>query len=161
MQLLEQVIKIMANLIILWLIRLYLDMLPEIRLYLRYGGGTYKNGTQTEKIGESFGFDFRLYFGSMVEEVALKPFVKLVHNGALGKYHNNTRIEAVKIMNNNYNSPLENSVYAKSAWELTLMPALGLTANSDIVSLYLEPQLDLSVKSDMSTASAPTTLTTD
>ena len=123
-----------------------LDALPQIRLYLRYGGGNYKGGDISGKIGETFGFDFRLYFGSMVEEVALKPFVKLVYNGALGKYHDNTRIETVKVMNNGYSFPLENSVYAKSAWELILMPALGLTANSDIVSLYLEPSLGLKVE---------------
>ena len=121
-----------------------LDMLPQIRLYLRYGGGNYKAGTQSEKIGESFGFDFRLYFGSMVEEVALQPYVKLVYNGALGKYHANTRVEAVKIMNAD-GSPILNSVLAKGAWDLNLVAGLGLTANSDIVSLYLEPTLGLKV----------------
>ena len=128
-----------------------LDMLPQIRLYLRYGGGNYKNGTETQKIGESFGFDFRLYFGSMVEEVALQPYVKLVYNGALGKYHDNTRIEAVKVMNSgsigsggNYTVPT-NLYLTKGAWDLNLVAGLGLTANSDIVSLYLEPTLGLKV----------------
>ena len=122
-----------------------LDMLPQIRLYLRYGGGNYKNGTETQKIGESFGFDFRLYFGSMVEEVALQPYVKLVYNGALGKYHRTTRVEAVKIMNAD-GFPVLNSVLAKGAWDLNLVAGLGLTANSDIVSLYLEPSLGLKVE---------------
>ena len=126
-----------------------LDMLPQIRLYLRYGGGNYKNETQTAKIGESFGFDFRLYFGSMVEEVALQPYVKLVYNGALGKYHSNTRVEAVKIMNSGYN--VSNLQLAKSAWNLNLVAGLGLTANSDIVSLYLEPSLGLKVEQAGST----------
>ena len=126
-----------------------LDMLPQIRLYLRYGGGNYKAGTQSEKIGESFGFDFRLYFGSMVEEVALQPYVKLVYNGALGKYHSNTRVEAVKIMNSGYN--VSNLQLAKSAWNLNLVAGLGLTANSDIVSLYLEPSLGLKVNQAGST----------
>ena len=121
-----------------------LDMLPQIRLYLRYGGGNYKDATQTAKIGESFGFDFRLYFGSMVEEVALQPYVKLVYNGALGKYHSNTRVEAVKIMNSG-NYTVSNLQFAKSAWDLNLVAGLGLTANSDIVSLYLEPSLGLKV----------------
>ena len=120
-----------------------LDMLPQIRLYLRYGGGNYKAGTQSEKIGESFGFDFRLYFGSMVEEVALQPYVKLVYNGALGKYHNSTRIEAVSFMNGKGQPTGE--AWAKSAWNLNLVAGLGLTANSDIVSLYLEPTLGLKV----------------
>ena len=127
-----------------------LDMLPQIRLYLRYGGGNYKIGTETQKIGETFGFDFRLYFGSMVEEVALQPYVKLVYNGALGKYHNTTRIEAVKVMNSdnissgNYTVPA-NLYLTKGAWDLNLVAGLGLTANSDIVSLYLEPTLGLKV----------------
>ena len=120
-----------------------LDMLPQIRLYLRYGGGNYKGGNVSGKIGESFGFDFRLYFGSMVEEVALKPYVKLVYNGALGKYHDNTRVEAVKVMKKQQSgSPV---IFAKSAWDLNLVAGLGLTANSDIVSLYLEPSLGLKV----------------
>ena len=122
-----------------------LDMLPQIRLYLRYGGGNYKYGNVSGKIGETFGFDFRLYFGSMVEEVALQPYVKLAYNGALGKYHRTTRVEAVKIMNAGGFSVLS-SVLAKGAWNLNLVAGLGLTANSDIVSLYLEPTLGLKVE---------------
>ena len=125
-----------------------LDMLPQIRLYLRYGGGNYKNETQTAKIGESFGFDFRLYFGSMVEEVALQPLVRLAYDGALGNYHANTRIQAVKAMDGAYSTVS----YGGGVWNLQLMTGLGLTANSDIVSLYLEPQLGLQV-----TRKAPTT----
>ena len=120
-----------------------LDMLPEIRLYLRYGGGNYKEGNVSAKIGESFGFDFRLYFGSMVEEVALKPYVRLVYNGALGKYHDNTRVEAVKVMKKQQSG--SSIIFAKNAWILNLVAGLGLSANSDIVSLYLEPSLGLTV----------------
>ena len=121
-----------------------LDMFPEIRLYLRYGSFTTKTGGVTSKEGESFGFDFRLYFGSMVEEVALKPYVKLVYNGALGKYHDNTRVEAVKVMKKQQSG--SSVIFAKSAWDLNLVAGLGLTANSDIVSLYLEPSLGLKVE---------------
>ena len=120
-----------------------LDMLPQIRLYLRYGGGNYKEGTQSEKIGESFGFDFRLYFGSMVEEVALQPYVRLAYNGALGKYHRTTRVEAVKVMKKQQSG--SSIIFAKNAWILNLVAGLGLSANSDIVSLYLEPSLGLTV----------------
>ena len=124
-----------------------LEMLPQIRLYLRYGGTTTttKIGETTTKVknGESFGFDFRLYFGATVEEVALQPYVKLAYNGALGKYHTATRVEAVKEMRSlvDYGS----AVWEKSAWDLQLVAGLGLTANSDIVSLYLEPTLGLKV----------------
>ncbi|WP_302272834.1 cell surface protein [Brachyspira aalborgi] len=129
-----------------------LDMLPQIRLYLRYGnvsGKRVENGTTTKGLlGESFGFDFRLYFGSMVEEVALQPYIKLAYNGALG-YTGVTRVEAVKFTKTL--PSLSTSDYAATyraapKWDLTLMPALGLTANSDIVSLYLEPSLGLKIE---------------
>ena len=125
-----------------------LEMLPQIRLYLRYGNVSFNNkdagGTTTKgKNMESFGFDFRLYFGSVVEEVALQPLVKLAYNGALGKQHNNTRVEVVKAMNNVYTS--RTGVWEQGAWNLKLLTALGLTANSDIVSLYFEPSIGLDV----------------
>ena len=132
-----------------------LDALPQVRLYLRYG--LYQNESKADKYaekvktkyGESFGFDFRLYFGSMVEEVALQPLVKLAYDGALGNYHKNTRIQAVKAMNGDYDG-----VSGVGVWNLTLMTGLGLTANSDIVSLYLEPQLGLQVTRSGSSSSA-------
>ena len=121
-----------------------LDMLPQVRLYLRYGNYSYDNGNNDKgKIAESFGFDFRLYFGSMVEEVALQPIVRLAYNGALGKQHNFTSVQAVNAMNNSYSTV--SAAWEKGAWNLRLLTALGLTANSDIVSLYLEPSLGLNV----------------
>ena len=143
-----------------------LDALPQVRLFLRYG--LYQNESKADKdakkekqkYAESFGFDFRLYFGSMVEEVALQPLVKLAYNQALGNYHTEARVEAVKAMNEAYGTTA--SFYSGSVWNLTLMTGLGLTANSDIVSLYLEPQLGLSVNSGVSTdTSTPTRLTTE
>ena len=38
-----------------------------------------------------------------------------------------------------------NTTWKQGAWDLTLAPSLGLTANSDIVSLYLEPSLGLKI----------------
>ena len=129
-----------------------LDALPQVRLFLRYG--LYQKESKADKdaekvktkYAESFGFDFRLYFGSMVEEVALQPLVKLAYNQALGNYHQDTKVEAVKAMNGDYNS-YQSGSYGGSVWDLQLMTGLGLTANSDIVSLYLEPQLGLAVTS--------------
>ena len=128
-----------------------LDVLPQVRLYLRYGLYQYeekpKEGEKIkEKYGESFGFDLRFYFGSVVEEVALQPLVRLAYNGALGNYHVNTRVQAVNAMRTGYSTYAGGS-YGGSAYDLTLLTGLGLTANSDIVSLYLEPQLGLKVTS--------------
>ena len=134
-----------------------LEMLPQIRLYLKYGNYSYnyKAGDVSDKgkIAESFGFDLRFYFGSVVEEVALQPIVKLAYDGALGKYHSQTSVTALGVldnaataMNGTYNSGWGgNPTWEKSAWNLQLMTGLGLTANSDIVSLYLEPDLGLKV----------------
>ena len=80
----------------------------------------------------------RFYFGSVVEEVALQPLVKLAYNGALGNYHQNTRVQAVIAMDSPYGVNSYGS-YGLSVYNLELMTGLGLTANSDIVSLYLEP----------------------
>ena len=145
-----------------------LDFLPQIRLYIKYGNyGAQFNPEAAEKIketfAESFGFDFRLYFGSMVEEVALQPIVKLAYNGALGKQHDKTKVTAISALDDaagvpgNFASILggagteslstysTNAAWKKGAWDLTLAPALGLTANSDIVSLYVEPSLGLKI----------------
>ena len=73
-----------------------LDFLPQIRLYIKYGnyGAQLSGGGEKfkETLAESFGFEFRLYFGAMVEEVAIQPIVKLAYNGALGKQHNNISV---------------------------------------------------------------------
>lgn len=137
-----------------------LDILPQIRLYLRYGNYSYQNkpsqGSQVEitnrKIAESFGFDFRLYFGSVVEEVSLQPILKIQYNGALGRQHNRTRVQAIgaldnaaKIINTYTNDYAGSNYMAKGVYSLNILPTLGLTANSDIVSLYLEPSLGLRV----------------
>ena len=143
-----------------------LDALPQVRLFLRYG--LYQNESKADKdaekvktkYAESFGFDFRLYFGSMVEEVALQPLVKLAYNQALGNYHTDTRVQAVKAMNGDYTSYSLGS-YGGSAWDLQLMTGLGLTANSDIVSLYLEPQLGLAVISAPPLSTTLTRITTE
>ena len=146
-----------------------LDFLPQIRLFIKYGkyGMQFSGGGEKfkETFAESFGFDFRLYFGAMVEEVALQPYIKLAYNGALGKQHSKRSFTAIDALNDSANfanqlvssfadpnNPTEptttyggNAAWKKSAWDLTLAPTLGLTANSDVVSLYFEPSLGLQI----------------
>ena len=126
-----------------------LDMLPQIRLYLRFGHYDTENkvaNVTTKSKAETFGFDFRLWFGSMVEEVALQPIVKIQFNTALGKNHNTTRIQAINILKGSQtvsiNDVLKND---KNPYTLNIIPALGISASSDIVSLYLEPSLGLKI----------------
>ena len=144
-----------------------LDFLPQIRLYIKYGNYGYNlsGGGQKfkETLAESFGFDFRLYFGAMVEEVAIQPIVKLAYNGALGKQHNVRNVTALGALDDSAQfagqlastfagtGTIPTSTYStgatwkKGAWDLKLTPALGITANSDIVSLYVEPSLGLQI----------------
>lgn len=145
-----------------------LDFLPQIRLLIKYGNYGMQlspEGGQKEKvtIAESFGFEFRLYFGAMVEEVALQPYIKLVYNGALGKQHSKTSVTALNALDDSARFMGEltsfmanpgsgstttyggNAAWKKGTWNLTLAPALGITANSDIVSLYVEPSLGLKI----------------
>ncbi|TXJ32903.1 cell surface protein [Brachyspira aalborgi] len=123
-----------------------LDMLPQIRLYLRFGHYDTENkvGNITTKTkAETFGFDFRLHFGAMVEEVALQPIVKIQFNTALGKNYEETRIQAINILKKGISIPdVKND---KNPYTLNIIPALGISANSDIVSLYLEPSLGLKI----------------
>lgn len=123
-----------------------LDMLPQIRLYLRFGHYDKVGNITTKTKAESFGFDFRLFFGAMVEEVALQPIVKIQFNTALGKNHDTTRIQAINILKGSQtvsiNDVLKND---KNPYTLNIIPALGISANSDIVSLYLEPSLGLKI----------------
>ena len=129
-----------------------LDFLPQIRLYLRYGNYDYEattGGTKEKgKFAETFGFDFRLWFGSMVEEVAINPIIKIQYNGALGKQHNQTRIQAADLVHYAALGGVPTTWtenWAKGAWDLKIIPALGITANSDIVSLYVEPSLGFQI----------------
>ena len=133
-----------------------LEMLPQVRLYIKYGNYGYniKNGDVSDKgkIAESFGFDLRFYFGSIVEEVALQPLLKLTYNTALGKQHNIRSVTALGALDDaaatmgTYSSTFGGTpTYEQSAWDLQLMLGLGLTANSDIVSLFLRPELGLQV----------------
>ena len=144
-----------------------LDFLPQIRLLIKYGNYGYNLSGGGEKfketLAESFGFEFRLYFGAMVEEVAIQPIVKLAYNGALGKQHNVRNVTAIGALDDSASfagqlastfagtGTIPTSTYSsgatwkKGAWDLKLTPALGITANSDIVSLYVEPSLGLQI----------------
>lgn len=128
-----------------------MDILTQVRLYLNYGYNSIKNGDLKSKY-ETLGFDFRLYFGAIVEDVELEPFIKIVYNTGLNKNLpsdslNFDVMEELKAENirEQINNAGTSTSYDKTAWNLELMPALGLSASSDIVSLYLEPALGLEI----------------
>lgn len=75
------------------------------------------------------GFELRTYFGFALEEVILNPLLKFKYNQSLFG-----RGGGERVFENPYN--------------IDIIPALGLAADSDIISLYLEPSLGLKINSD-------------
>ena len=123
-----------------------LDFLPQIRLLIYYGHQeTQSNDTKTKF--DSFGFQFRIYFGSMVEEVALQPILRIQYKTALGK-HGAADIRAVSFARNSDFTNVSSYDRDKAAYQVLIRPSLGLTANSDVVSLYVEPYLGYAINED-------------
>ncbi|MBW5396893.1 variable surface family protein [Brachyspira pilosicoli] len=118
-----------------------IEAINEIRLYVYYGMNQYTGQDGTKQTASSFGFELRPYFGATVGDVALKPFVKIGYDTALdakGKVGTaSTRVSSSSDVR--YREPVTGeATYDSNPWELRLIPTLGLSANSDIVSLYLE-----------------------
>ena len=123
-----------------------IEAFNEIRLYVKYGMNQFTQGA-TKGVASSFGFDFRAYFGATVGDVALKPFLKVTYDTALdakGKYGSGSYDVKSDSAAFNY-SPVAGDntrvTYDSNPWLLKILPTLGLSANSDIVSLYLEAGL--------------------
>lgn len=118
-----------------------IEAFNEIRLYVKYGMNQYTSQAGVKQTASSFGFELRPYFGATVGDVALKPFVKIGYDTALdakGKVGaDSTRVSSSSVVY--YREPVAGeATYDSNPWELRLIPTLGLSANSDIVSLYLE-----------------------
>ncbi|WP_157149030.1 cell surface protein [Brachyspira pilosicoli] len=117
-----------------------IEAFNEIRLYVYYGMNEYTSQAGTKETGSSFGFELRPYFGATVGDVALKPFVKIGYDTALdakGKVVGAASTRVSSSSDVRYSTPVAGEA-TYDPWELRLIPTLGLSANSDIVSLYLE-----------------------
>lgn len=121
-----------------------IEAFNEIRLYIKYGMNELTDQAGTKQTGSSFGFDFRAYFGATVGDVALKPFLKVTYDTALdakGKAGSGS----YSVKSDSYvfnNKPMIGyTVYDSNPWELKVLPTLGMSANSDIVSIYVEAGL--------------------
>ena len=128
-----------------------LDFLPQIRLLVYYGHQETQaksSSSDTKTKFDSFGFQFRIYFGSMVEEVALQPILRIQYKTALGK-HGATDIKAVSFARGiSYGGNVSSYNRDKAAYQVFIRPSLGLTANSDVVSIYVEPYLGYAINED-------------
>ena len=126
-----------------------IDAFNEIRLYVKYGQLGYKFDMQ-EVLARSFGFETRFYFlNTAVGNVTINPFIKVAYNTALHGF--STMVRALDGMYeeiggydpNTTVSPQANInvKWDKNPYDVTVQAVLGVTANSDIVSLYVEPSL--------------------
>lgn len=121
-----------------------IEAFNEIRLYIKYGMNQYTDQGGTKKTGSSFGFDFRAYFGATVGDVALKPFLKITYDTALdAKGKNGDGSYSVKSDSYVFNNEpmIGYTAYDSNPWQLKVLPTLGMSANSDIVSIYVEAGL--------------------
>ena len=145
-------------------IRFYTGMqaLSQIRLKLKYGFNETAADKDNYMSKESFGFDFRLYFGAQVGDVAIQPIIKLVYNTSLGgkvsKAGNKETLgggsRAVTAAGTGSSGSVLDGLLnglvagAHKPWDLSLIIPMGLQAGSDVVSLYVEPSLGFTVISD-------------
>lgn len=126
-----------------------IEAFNEIRLYVYYGMNEYTSQAGVKQTASSFGFELRPYFGATVGDVALKPFVKIGYDTALDAKGKSTAVAASTRVSSSsvvyYSAPAAGDTttvtYDSNPWELRLIPTLGLSANSDIVSLYVEAGL--------------------
>ena len=118
-----------------------IDAFNAIRVYVKYGQSGLKASTvrELEFFAQSVGFEARFYFlNTTVGNVNINPFVKVAYNTAL--HGDSTMVRAGDAMTT---GPwdLKDDKWDKNPYDVTAQAVLGITANSDIVSLYVEPSL--------------------
>ena len=123
-----------------------IDVFNAIRFYVNYGQAGYKADNK-EYFASSLGLQLRLYFlNTTVGNVNINPYLKLQYKTALegdswgvtsSSYYNTAIADAhekgAKV--GDYN-----------AYQFTITPVLGIGANSDIVSLWVEPSIGYAVE---------------
>ena len=137
-----------------------IDAFNAIRVYFKYGQAGYKTDTY-DWFAQSVGFETRFYFlNTTVGNVNINPFIKVAYNTALYGFNRTVRAGDVTVARHTeYNSLLQippeyiEAGYAlpsfttkdlkwdSNPYDVTVQAVLGITANSDIVSLYVEPSL--------------------
>lgn len=124
-----------------------IDAFNEIRLYVKYGMNEFTGQDGSKASLSSLGFDLRAYFGATVGDVRLKPFLKVVYNTSLdakGKATvdgNPAGITAGSAIYSANPATGDDHLYKSNPWDLEVLPVLGMEANSDIVSIYVEAAL--------------------
>uniref|UniRef100_UPI003F4C9A4E cell surface protein n=1 Tax=Brachyspira catarrhinii TaxID=2528966 RepID=UPI003F4C9A4E len=128
-----------------------IDAFNAIRVYFKYGQSQFKVEGPIKSgdvLAQSVGFETRFYFlNTTVGNVGINPFVKVAYNTAL--YGTSTMVRAGDVVHNYFSKAEivwddkndDQYKWEKNPYDVTVQAVLGITANSDIVSLYVEPSL--------------------
>ncbi|WP_028328765.1 cell surface protein [Brachyspira alvinipulli] len=114
-----------------------IDSINALRLYINYGRNSYENMF----LAQSLGFEFRMYFlNSYINDVNINPFIKVQYNTALGS--EGKPISSSHVLSSSVMDYKDLSLrYDYNMYDIEVTAVLSLAANSDIVSLYVEPSL--------------------
>uniref|UniRef100_UPI003F4BBBEF cell surface protein n=1 Tax=Brachyspira catarrhinii TaxID=2528966 RepID=UPI003F4BBBEF len=119
-----------------------IDAFNQVRLYLYYRNTTIKySDYDIYETAEAFGFQTRFYFlNTTIGNVNINPFVRVDFHTALKGYaiEDYTAESAYPGM---LKDEKQSDYYDISPYIVSASAVLGITANSDIVSLYIEPSL--------------------
>ncbi len=117
-----------------------IDAFNAIRIYFKYGQSGFTVNNQKE-FAQSVGFEARFYFlNTPIGNATINPYLKVKFNTAL--VGDNTIVRAGEAL---YDSTTyftsQTDSWEKNPYDVTAAAVLGITANSDIVSLIVEPSL--------------------
>ena len=134
-----------------------IDAFNAIRLYFYYRNSTIKDkNSDNTATSEIFGFQARFYFlNTQIGNVTVNPYLKVTYDtvlkGALDKsgeytYTAENLGDFVTDIYGRYpvlvgNDQKQSDLYEKNPYKVGVSAVLGITANSDIVTLYVEPSL--------------------
>ena len=120
-----------------------IDAFNAIRLYFYYKNSTikYYNNNLNDETSETFGFQTRFYFlNTTIGNVNINPFVRVDFHTVLKGYI----IEDYAAETFSAGIPKDkkqSDYFYINPYRVAVSAVLGITANSDIVSLYVEPSL--------------------
>ncbi|MEI0700927.1 cell surface protein [Brachyspira intermedia] len=120
-----------------------IDAFNAIRVYFRYGQAGYKQYS-VDYFAQSIGFQTRFYFlNTTVGNVGINPYLKVEFDTALVGDATTVRAGEAALNPANFvvNSGAGKEEWEKTPYKVTAAAVLGITANSDVVSLYVEPSL--------------------
>ena len=125
-----------------------IDAFNAIRFYVYYRNNSYEDTTLNRKyVSESLGFQLRLYFlNTQVGNVTINPYVRLEYHtalkgGAIEGYTAENSYANIGAAFGLADNQKQSDIYDINPYKFVIKPVLGITANSDIVTLYVEPSL--------------------